>query len=307
MYGIYTLLPALIIDLALGELPTSWHPVGWMGKLITLLERFAPKSLPSAQFLYGSAMVLLGLALFSGPAYFILSYLQGIDRPAYIIGSAALLKSTFSISELRRSALNVKRLLSNSDLEEARMQMRALVGRNTEDLSESLLVAATVESVAENTSDSFVAPLFYFLLFGVPGAIAYRVVNTFDSMIGYHGQYEYLGKFAARLDDVLNFIPARLTGLMIVFAAVLSRKRAAGAWHTMLRDHAMVESPNAGWPMAAAAGALGVQLEKVNHYKLGEAVNALTPQTIDPAVRLLWLVALIWVFFVSGVKLVFAS
>jgi len=305
MYGIYTILLALIIDLALGELPTSWHPVGWMGKLISLLERFAPKSLLITQFLYGTAMVLLGLALFAVPAYFILGYLEGLNHAAYIIGGGILLKSTFSIRELRRSALNIKRLLGNSNLEEARVQMRALVGRNTEDLSESLLVAATVESVAENTSDSLVAPLFYFLLFGVPGAIAYRVVNTFDSMIGYRGEYEYLGKFAARLDDVLNFIPARLTGLMIVFAALLSGKSAGAAWHTMLRDHARVESPNAGWPMSAAAGALGVRLEKVGYYKLGKANSMLTLEKIDSILLLMYLVVSIWISLCLAIEAVF--
>ncbi|MBT9149138.1 MAG: cobalamin biosynthesis protein [Dehalococcoidia bacterium] len=295
MDAIYILLLSLIIDLALGEPPTAWHPVGWTGKFIALLERFAPRGAVGTQFLYGTGMVLLGLALLPTPAYFILAYLEEFNRVAYIIGAAVLLKLTFSIRELRCSALEVKRLLKHNDLQKARVQMRALVGRNTEGLSSSLLVAATVESVAENTSDSFVAPLFFFLLLGVPGTIAYRVANTFDSMIGYRGKYEYLGKFAARLDDVLNFIPARLTGLMMVFAALLSGKSAAGAWHTMLRDHAKVESPNAGWPMSAAAGALGVQLEKVGHYKLGEATTALTPETIDSALLLMWLVAVIWV------------
>jgi adenosylcobinamide-phosphate synthase len=113
--------------------------------------------------------------------------------------------------------------------------------------------------------------MFYFALFGVPGALFYRVVNTYDSMIGYHGRYEYLGKVAARLDDLLNIIPARLTGLLLVAASRLRRAAAGGAWRVMLRDHAVTESPNAGWPMSAMAGALGVRLEKVGHYRLGDA------------------------------------
>ena len=127
-----------------------------------------------------------------------------------------------------------------------------------------------MESVAESTCDSLVAPLFYFLLLGVPGAIGYRVVNTLDSMIGYHGKYEYLGKFAARLDDVLNFIPARLTALLLVLAAFVMKRNGRKAWQTALREHAKTESPNAGWPMAAMAGALDVRLEKVGHYQLGK-------------------------------------
>ncbi|MFC1864895.1 CobD/CbiB family cobalamin biosynthesis protein, partial [Chloroflexota bacterium] len=116
-----------------------------------------------------------------------------------------------------------------------------------------------------------VAPLFYFLLFGVPGAIAYRVVNTLDAMVGYHGEYEYLGKFASRLDDVLNFIPARLTALLLVLASFLSGRGARASWQVTLREHSKTESPNAGWVMAAVAGALSVQLERVGHYRLGEA------------------------------------
>ena len=284
-------------------------PFGQEGKGISLLERFAPNSASGTQLLYGIVGSLLGLALFSAPAYFLMAYVEGLNRIAYIVVGAILLKSTFSIRGLCRSALKVKGPLSNNDLGAAQAQMRALVSRNTEGLSAPLLVAATVESVAENASDSFVAPLFYFLLFGVPGAIAYRVVNTFDSMIGYRGKYEYLGKFAARLDDVLNLIPARLAGLMFVLAALLSGNSAAAAWRIMLRDHGKVESPNAGWPMSAAAGALGVQLEKVNHYKLGEAKSALTPEKIDSMLLLMCLVALIWIvlcFAFEGVFLAMA-
>jgi adenosylcobinamide-phosphate synthase len=109
-----------------------------------------------------------------------------------------------------------------------------------------------------------VAPLFYFLILGIPGAVAYRVINTLDAMIGRHDQYEYLGKFAARLDDVVNILPARLTALFIVLAAFILRINTRAAWHIMLRDHAKTASPNAGWPMSAAAGALGVQLTKLS-------------------------------------------
>ncbi|PIU56356.1 MAG: cobalamin biosynthesis protein [Chloroflexi bacterium CG07_land_8_20_14_0_80_51_10] len=310
MDNIFILLLALVIDLALGDPPTTWHPVGWMGKLISLLERFAPGNGAGTQFLCGVGMVLFGLVIFSAPVYFLLAYLDRLDRIAYVVVGALLLKSTFSIKGLRRSALRVKTQLRDNDLAGAQAQMGALVSRNTEGLTEPLIVAATVESVAENTSDSIVAPLFYFLLLGVPGAIAYRAVNTFDSMIGYRGEYKYLGKFAARLDDVLNFIPARLTGLMTVIAAFVSRKNAPAAWRIMLCDHAKTESPNAGWPMSAAAGALGVQLEKVGHYKLGEASNMLTLEKIGSMLRLMYLVALIWVLLclgIEGVRFVFAS
>jgi adenosylcobinamide-phosphate synthase len=151
-----------------------------------------------------------------------------------------------------------------------------------------------VESAAENVCDSFVAPLFYFLLLGVPGAIAYRIANTYDAMIGYHGKYEYSGKFAAWLDDVANFLPARLSALAIIVAAWLCRKDVSQAWHIMLRDHKKTESPNAGWTMSAVAGALGVQLEKIGHYKLGDNHHALSLDTIDDSSQIVMMAALIW-------------
>jgi adenosylcobinamide-phosphate synthase len=207
---------------------------------------------------------------------------------------ALLLKSAFSIRGLRRAAFRVKRLLEDKKPERTRFELRALVSRDTRDLPEPLLVSAAVESVGEGTGDSLVAPLFYFLFLGIPGAIGYRVVNTLDAMIGYRGKYEYLGKFAARLDDVLNYIPARIAALLLILAAVLKRN-GGNAWRTARRDHRKTESPNAGWPMAAMAGAFNVRLEKKGHYVLGEAGATLVPATIGAAVNLFTVAAALWI------------
>jgi len=286
---------ALAVDLALGEPPRLIHPVVWVGRVASFLERRSVASRPLAQFACGCGITLLTIGLFVAPAWVILFYLKGLSSVAYVIVGALLFKYTFSVQELRRTALRVKGLLIKDKLDEACFELRALVGRDTRQLPVPLLVSATVESVAENTCDSFVAPLFYFVLLGVPGAIAYRVVNTLDSMLGYHGEYEYLGKFAGRLDDVLNFVPARLTALLLVLAALLSGKNAAGSWRVVCRDHANTESPNAGWSMAAVAGALKVQLAKVGHYRLGQADAPLAPQTIDDALVLMRIAVLAWV------------
>ena len=150
----------------------------------------------------------------------------------------------------------------------------------------------------------------YFLLFGVPGAIAYRVVNTLDAMVGYHGKYEYLGKFASKLDDILNFIPARLTALLLVLASLLLRRDTRASWQVAFSEHSKTESINAGWTMAAVAGALNVQLDKVGHYKLGKAGAPLIPGTIDASLQLMQIAALIWViicFTVGGICFVLAS
>jgi len=294
MESIIILLLALAIDLTVGEFPRPLHPVVWMGKLASLSLRISPRRGRWAQMSYGVVLVVLVLAVFVLATYFLLSYLHELNVIAYVLVGAFLLKSTFSVRELRRSALRIKQFLEGGKLGRARVEAKALVSRDTSRLDEPHLVSATIESVAENTSDSFIAPLFFFLLFGVPGAIGYRVVNTIDAMIGYHGKYEYLGKFAARLDDVLNFIPARLSGLLLVAAGYLSGMGGRKAWRVMLRDHARTESINAGWPMSAAAGALRTRLEKIGHYRLGNANNPLSPRLIPPVVRLMGVSVLLW-------------
>ncbi len=292
---LFILLLAVTIDVLFGEPPRVIHPVVWIGKAISLLERFAPSQNRRAQLAYGGIMVLLTIFIFASPVYFLLLYVKQWNSIAYVIGAALLLKPAFSFKELRYSALEVKMWLTRDNLKEARARMPALVSRETQNLGKPALVSATVESVAENICDSFVAPLFYFLLFGVPGAVAYRVINTWDAMIGYHGKYEYLGKFAARLDDILNFIPARISGLLLVIAAYLCRKDGRNAWRIMLRDHDKTESPNAGWPMSAAAGALRVRLEKAGYYSLGNTNNPLSPQLIGAGIKLAEICVLLWV------------
>ncbi|MBL7125942.1 MAG: cobalamin biosynthesis protein, partial [Dehalococcoidales bacterium] len=172
------LLLAVIIDLAFGDPPDAFHPVAWMGKVASYLEKRARRRSRMVQFIYGTGMVLFIMGLFAVPIYFGLLYLKGVSIVAYIVVGVVLFKLTFSVKGLRRAALVIKRHLLQNRLDKARFELRALVSRDTQKLTRPMVISATVESVAENISDSFVAPLFYFLLFGVPGAIAYRVVNT---------------------------------------------------------------------------------------------------------------------------------
>jgi adenosylcobinamide-phosphate synthase len=285
---------AVIIDVMLGDPPDIVHPVAWMGKVISLLEKAGLKLNAAGQLVYGIIMTIFVTALFVVPVYFLIYYLQDWNRAAYIIVSAVLLKLTFSIRGLRRAALKIKQLLQEEKPDKSRFELRALVSRDTKELSESQMASAATESVAEGTCDSLVAPLFYFLFLGVPGAIGYRAVNTLDSMIGYHGKYEHLGKFAARLDDVLNFIPARLAALALVLAAAL-KKNGLSAWKIALNEHRKTESPNAGWPMAAMAGALDVRLEKPGHYVLGEGKKAPDIGSIESVVKIFTLAAALWI------------
>ena len=291
---IIILLIALALDLIFGELPNAWHPVAWLGKLISLETRLAPKRDKLRQLAYGVSMVLITLVLIVTAVYFWLAYLREFNFIAYVIVAGLLVKFSFSLRGLRQAIEAVRGLLAKNNLNQARINLKSLVSRDTDELNKSQMISAAVESAAENICDSFVAPLFYFLLFGVPGAIAYRVINTFDAMVGYHGHLEYLGRFAARLDDVANFIPARITALIIVLASGICRKSASQAWRIMIRDHKKTESPNAGWTMGAIAGALGVQLEKTGHYKLGDNHFPLSLDTIDTSRQIILVTAIIW-------------
>jgi adenosylcobinamide-phosphate synthase len=195
----------------------------------------------------------------------------------------------FAGRALGEAASRVRDALEAADIGAARAALSSLCSRDPKALRAEELVGASVESLAENASDSWVAPLFYYALFGLPGAVAYRAVNTLDAMIGYHGHYEWLGKASARLDDILNFVPARLTAAFLLVAGALRRapvRRGLAIWQ---RDAAATESPNAGRPMATMAGLLGVRLEKAEHYALGDALQPLTPKQILEAWRIVQL------------------
>jgi adenosylcobinamide-phosphate synthase len=198
------------------------------------------------------------------------------------------LKSMLSLRGLAGAALGVRDELERADLAAARAGVgRHLVSRPTGGLDAGQVASATIESVAENLTDAFVAPLLFFLCFGLPGAVAYRVLNTADAMIGYRdGALLYFGRTAARLDDAFNIVPARVGAALIVAAAMVAGADAGRALSTARRDHRRTASPNAGWTMSAMAGALGVRLTKPGAYTLGDG-PAPGQADIARAVRLL--------------------
>lgn len=267
---------ALVLDTAFGEPPDALHPVAWIGSLARQVLRAAPRD-PAGQLGFG-ALVALGIPAVCAAAA---AGMLAITAPwpvGQLAVAVALVKASFALRALGAAGERVRRALVGGDLSAARGHLASLCSRDPAALDGSQLAAAAVESLAENASDSFVAPLFYYAIFGVPGALCYRAVNTLDAMIGYHGRYEYLGKAAARLDDALNLIPARLTAILLIAGARATGRDAAGARRILARDGGRTESPNAGRPMAAMAGALGVTLDKPGHYRLGDgaAPNAAT-------------------------------
>lgn len=262
------LVAALVLDLAFGEPPNAVHPVAWIGSLASWVLRAAPRG-PRAQLGFG-ALVALGLPLLCVAAAAALIAVTARWPVVQLATAIALVKPSFALRALGDAGEQVRRALAGDDLAGARARLASLCSRDPAALDAPALAAATVESLAENTSDSFVAPLFYLAVLGVPGAVCYRAVNTLDAMIGYRGRYEYLGKAAARLDDALNLVPARITAGLFIAAAALTGRDAAGAWRVLVRDGGRTASPNAGRPMAAMAGLLDVTLDKPGHYRLGD-------------------------------------
>ena len=252
---------ALVLDALFGEPPEAVHPTVLMGRTISVFERPALKrENPRSRRLAGIA--LAG----SLPALVFFATRKALDAASeklrWMIGMA-LVSTTLSMRGLAEAADSVERSLRGGQLEEARARVGRFVGRDTKDLSEAEICRAAVESVAENTSDGVVAPMLYGLLFGAPGALAYKAVNTLDSMVG-HPQppHAELGWASARLDDLANLAPSRVTAL----AAAAVSGRPFRTLRTAYRYGPLTESPNAGMAEAAFAGALGVRLGGTNMY-----------------------------------------
>ncbi|MCX9012027.1 MAG: cobalamin biosynthesis protein [Candidatus Methanoperedens sp.] len=300
-FWLQVLLLALLFDILSGEPPASIHPVVWMGKLIGLLVRHAPSR---HRRLYGFFMAgfCVGAAALAG--WMIASMGTGIVA---LIAAAFFLKSSFSIRMLLVSALSIKKDLEAGRIEKVRGDLKTFVGRDTSKLNEHQSASAVIESVAESFVDGILSPLFYFLLFGLPGALAYRMANTLDSMVGYKKEpYAELGYASARLDDIANFVPARLSMAFIFMASALFGKP-MGAAKVCFRDCYKTASPNSGWSMAAVSGALGVRLEKIGYHILGEEYNAPEAFQIKKAVRIVGFssfLAVAGIFLLGSVPLV---
>ena len=276
---------AVTLDRAFGEPPNAIHPVAWLGSVIARGRDWALGPLPTGQFVRGAVVALILPTLCAALAFGV-ARLASHWTPFSVLATALLLKPLFAIRALRDAAFLVRDALAAGDVDLARTRLASLCSRNAADLEPPALIAATVESIAENASDSIVAPFFFFALAGLPGAAFYRAGNTLDAMIGYRGRYEWIGKTAARLDDLLNLLPARLTSLLFLLVAPLSGGNLRRGAATLWRDGGCTESPNAGRPMAAMAGLLGIQLEKSGHYRLGDATRPIEARDITRAWRI---------------------
>jgi adenosylcobinamide-phosphate synthase len=300
---------ALLIDTAVGDPRSAWHPVVIIGKLIAFLEKCLLRSnqTPKWKLFSGALLVFIVLAVTYGIVWLLLSAAVQIHPRLSFCLQAILLSFTISPRSLAEAAHEIRGYLETGNLAQARYKIGWIVGRDTQNLDSGEITRATVETVAENIVDGIISPLFYFAIGGVPLAFLYRAVNTMDSMIGYkNDKYFYFGKIAARLDDVFNYIPARITGLLLVIAALLLRLNPLRSLHMVLRDAAKHPSPNSGIAEAAVAGALGVQLGGLNYYggipslraRMGDPVQPLAPSHIRQTVRIMYLTTVLYLVFI---------
>ena len=291
---------AILIDLIFGDPKNRYHPTAWIG---TLIAKFTPLAKHQNSIfekiggvliivIISSIVILLLLSLDFGISLIFTDYLSLIV--SVLIG-AMLLKTTIAIRGMEKHAINVLESLENNNLNMARNHLSMIVKRNTTNLDKNHVLSGVLESISENTVDGITGPMFYYAFFGLSGAFFYRIVNTADSMIGYKNDlFKNLGWFTATCDTILNYIPSRLTGLMMIISAAILHNNWRHSYKIMMRDGKKTESLNAGYPMAALAGALETKFEKINHYKLGDGEIILTKQHVISAINIMKLTSILF-------------
>lgn len=299
-------LGALLLDTLVGDPRSKYHPVVLIGNCISFYEHLLYKknTIAKNQILLGISTVLLVLMtvmlIVTG-----LLFIGGTIHPiGYFIVSLLCLYIAISPRCLAEAGIEIANLLRKQDISEARRKVGWIVGRKTSELDESEITRATIETVAENTVDGIISPLFWFVLLGPWGAIGYRAINTMDSMLGYkNDRYLYFGRFAARLDDVVNYIPARITCVLFVTASFLCGKDWKHAIRIAIRDAYKHPSPNGGYAEAPVAGALHIRLggQNVYHDKvtfrayMGDPITSMVGKHIYQTIYLMYTVSILGV------------
>ena len=284
---------ALLLDFLIGDPKTKYHPTAWIGKLIAVLVPFTRNNSPKKE-LFGGILIVFAVVAIVSTLLVALDFgisLLTIDIVSLVVSivvGSILLKTTIAIKGMQEHALSVVDALEKDDLDSARNHLSMIVKRNTKHLDKNHISSAVLESVSENTVDGITGPLFYYAIFGLPGAFVYRAINTIDSMIGYKTSlFRNIGWFGANCDTILNYIPSRLTGLVMILSALILGYNWKESFYIMRRDGKKLESPNAGFPIAALAGALGTKLEKINYYAVGDGNIEFTKSHIISAIRLM--------------------
>ena len=291
---------AILLDFKFGDPKNKYHPTAWIGTLIAKLTPMAKNEHPMIEKFGGICVVtitsgLVIVLLFVLNIGITLITIDYVSLIVSVIVGGLLLKTTIAIHGMEKHAKSVLESLDEENLDMARNHLSMIVKRNTKNLDKNHVLSGVLESISENTVDGITGPLFYYALFGLPGAFVYRVINTADSMIGYKTDiFKNIGWFAATCDSILNYIPSRLTGLVMIISAAILHNNWKESYKIMIRDGKKTESPNAGYPMAALAGALETKFEKINHYKLGDGETVLTKEHVHSAISIMKLTSVLF-------------
>jgi len=292
---------ALLLDLIVGDPRWLPHPVVAIGHLINSLDRNLRRDWLDEQ-MAGILLLLLVVSCTAGTAWLVLRTLTALMPLAGWIAAIMLSSTCLAARSLHKESACVASALIAGDLPNARRYLSYIVGRDTDQLDEQDIWRAVIETVAENTSDGIIAPLFWLAIGGPIAAISYKAVSTLDSMVGYRNQrYLRMGWASARMDDLLNFIPARLSALLLIISAPLAGCSASGAARVTLRDRLNHPSPNSGHPEAAAAGALGIRLGGIATYSgvpsmkkyIGDQLQSIDERAYHGMIRLMYITTLL--------------
>ncbi len=318
---ITVVLIAFFLDLLFGDPHWLWHPVRAIGTWIQITEKILRKIFHIAlkreadrrkKQLAGVLLVLLVLPVSVGIPILILYITGKIHFLLGLLVESIMCYQMLAMRSLKTESMKVYDALKNQDIEAARTAVSMIVGRDTENLNEEGITKAAVETVAENTSDGVIAPLIFMFLFGAPGAFFYKAVNTMDSMVGYkNNAYRYFGTAAAKLDDILNFLPSRISAVFMIAASFFLGYDAKNAVNIYRRDRLRHASPNSAQTEAVCAGALGIQLAGNAYYfgelhqkpTIGDSLRKIEPEDIKRANRLLYGTS--FFIFLSGMILLF--
>lgn len=290
---------AIFIDLVFGELPDNLHPTLWMGKIILFLKLKFKNPNNRVEKMNGIFLCLLPIIIHVIPVIFILYLVRNFfGWLPFIVVSAFILSTTTAIRCMRQYTIPVANALENDDYSSAKELLPFIVRRDPNGLNRKNIISAAVETIAEGTTDGITSPFFYFALFGVPGAVTYRVVNTLDSMVGYKTpECINIGWFSAKVDTIMNYIPARLTALLMIFSSIIIGENWKESIRILKRDKNNTESPNAGWTLSAMAGSLNIQLEKPGFYIIGDNDN-LSPKHIIQSLRIMLVTTILFALLV---------
>ncbi|RKY90555.1 MAG: cobalamin biosynthesis protein CobD [Ignavibacteriae bacterium] len=310
-YALLIILPsAFLLDMILGDPMFLPHPIRWMGKAIELLEPAFRKILKN--LVVSGALFALFLISSAWTITFIIVVIAGKLHPVFgVVIEIVIIYWCISVKSLKQSAMNVGRSLMDNRIDEAKSKVSLIVGRDVEKLTERGIIKATVETVAENLVDGVISPLFFALIGGAPLAIAYKMINTLDSMVGYkNDKYLDFGKAAARIDDIANFIPSRLSVPVISLAAHIISKKGINAFKTAVLDGKKHSSPNSGFPEASFAGAMSIKLGGPNYYfgrlvhkpYIGELFREAEITHIEKACDLMFISSISWIVILCGLK-----